>query len=137
MFNPATSGMASMQATRTHLIQRGMSEELVDKLARRYIQKIESSADVKIFSLMDLFNTSSGDNSSALSALIALPTLSSAGLHLSYQTWAEYEQSLTDARVMSALRFATQKPFPNQSMFARHNPVRPQMRQYGTRGFST
>jgi hypothetical protein len=114
-----------------------MSEELVDKLARRYIQKIESSAEVKIFSLMDLFNTSSGDNSSALSALIALPTLSSAGLHLSYQTWAEYEQSLTDARVMSALRFATQKPFPKQSMFARHNPVRPQMRQYGTRGFST
>ena len=139
VFNPATSGLPTMKATRTHLIQKGMSEELVDKLARRYIQKIESSADVKIFSLMDLFNTAQPDNSAALSALIALPTLSSPSLHLSYQTWQEYTQSLVDSRVYSALRFATKQPFPVQSMFATHNPVRPHMRNFGgsTRGFST
>jgi hypothetical protein len=58
VFNPANTGLPTMKATRTYLIQKGMAEELVDKLARRYIQKIESSADVKIFSLMDLFNSS-------------------------------------------------------------------------------
>lgn len=58
VFNPANTGLPTMKATRTYLIQKGMTEELVDKLARRYIQKIESSADVKIFSLMDLFNSS-------------------------------------------------------------------------------
>ena len=66
VFNPANTGLPTMKATRTYLIQKGMTEELVDKLARRYIQKIESSADVKIFSLMDLFNSSQPENSAAL-----------------------------------------------------------------------
>lgn len=92
-----------MQATRTYLIQRGMSEELVDKLARRYIQKVESSANVKIFSLMDLFDS----NNNALTALLAIPTMSHSGLHLSYQTWSEYTEGLVDMRVQSAVRFAT------------------------------
>lgn len=95
VFNPSVSGIGSMQATRTYLIQRGMSEELVDKLARRYIQKVESSANVKIFSLMDLFDS----KNEALTALLALPTMSHSGLHLSYQTWSEYTQGLVDMRV--------------------------------------
>ena len=72
VFNPSISGIGNMQATRSYLIQRGMTEQLVDKLARRYIQKVEASANVKIFSLMDLFDS----KSDALSALISLPSLS-------------------------------------------------------------
>jgi hypothetical protein len=95
---------------------------------------VEASADVKIFSLMDLFDS----KSEALSALISLPSLSHSGLHLSYQTWSEYMQGLIDGRVKSAVSFATQQKFPVTSMFSRHNPVRPQMRAFGSRrGFST
>lgn len=76
VFNPTFSGIGSMSATRTHLIQRGMSEELADKLALRYIQKVESATNVKIFSLMELFNSSvSHDAAQALSALIQIPSL--------------------------------------------------------------
>jgi hypothetical protein len=108
VFNPILTGIASMSATRTHLITRGMTEELADKLALRYIQKVESAPDVKIFSLMDLFNSSANhEAASALTALIQLPSLAHLGLNLSYQTWDEYRQAVSDSRVRSAVRFAT------------------------------
>lgn len=52
------TGIASMQDTRTFLIQKGMSEELADSLAKRYLNRLETSNAVSIVSLMDLFNSS-------------------------------------------------------------------------------
>lgn len=44
---------------------------------------------------MDLFDS----KNEALTALLALPSMSHPGLHLSYQTWSEYTQGLVDMRV--------------------------------------
>lgn len=59
VYNPVNTGIASMQDTRTFLIQKGMSEELADNLAKRYLNQLETSKSVQIVSVMDLFNSSS------------------------------------------------------------------------------
>ena len=41
--------------TRNYLLKKGMSEELVDILAKKYIAKLETNG--KVFSVVDLFNT--------------------------------------------------------------------------------
>lgn len=46
VYNPVNTGIASMSATRTFLIQKGMSEELADSLAKRYLNRLETSKTV-------------------------------------------------------------------------------------------
>jgi len=71
VYNPVNTGIASMSATRTFLIQKGMSEELADSLAKRYLNRLETSKSVSIVSLMDLFTSSTSQASAeALSALL-------------------------------------------------------------------
>jgi len=58
VYNPVYTGIASMSETRTFLIQKGMTEELADTLAKRYLNRLENSQTVSIVSIMDLFNSS-------------------------------------------------------------------------------
>ncbi len=87
-----------MQATRTYLIQKGMSEQLADSLAKRYLNRLETSKSVSIVSLMDLFNSSKSQ--AAADALTALLRANlSTDVSLNYQTWSDYQQSLIDKRL--------------------------------------
>lgn len=89
VYNPVNTGIASMSATRTFLIQKGMSEELADSLAKRYLNRLETSNSVSIVSLMDLFNSSTSQASAeALSAILRANLATD--VYLNYQTWGEY-----------------------------------------------
>jgi hypothetical protein len=96
VYNPLISGISSMHATRTFLISKGMTNELADNLARRYINKLESSG--QIFSIMDFFNTAS--NATALNTLIKS---NMSDVNFAYQTWDEYKQGLADKSVYGSL----------------------------------
>ena len=50
------SGIGSLLETRTYLLSKGLNEEIVDSLAKRYLAKLEINS--KIFSVIDLFTTS-------------------------------------------------------------------------------
>ncbi len=58
-----------MHGTRSFLIKKGMTSELADNLAKRYINKLESAANGHICSIMDLFS-SAKNNSESLNALL-------------------------------------------------------------------
>jgi hypothetical protein len=68
LYNPHYSGIASMQATRTYLIKRGMTKDLADILAKRYINRLETSGG-SIHSVMDFFSSTTS-NASALNELL-------------------------------------------------------------------
>ncbi len=75
-----------------------MSEELADALAKRYLNKLETSKSITIVSLMDLFNSSTSHASAeALTALLRANL--STEVFLNYQTFRDYEQSLVDKRI--------------------------------------
>lgn len=57
-----------MAETRRYLIQKGMTAELADTLAKRYINRLESSKG-HICSIMDLFD-SRKDQSKSLNTLM-------------------------------------------------------------------
>ena len=95
VYNPVNTGIASMEDTRTFLIQKGMSAELADSLAKRYLNRIENSEATKIISLMDLFNSSQSQSAGeALTDLLRANLASDA--FLNYQTWSDYQSSLVD-----------------------------------------
>lgn len=77
VYNPQVSGHGSMAETRAFLLQRGMNAELADLLARRYINKLESSS--KIYTVMDFFD--SHKDASANNDLQAAPL---SQVHFSY-----------------------------------------------------
>ena len=85
LYSPLLTGLGSMSNARFFLIQRGMTAELADSLALRYIQHLERSKE--IHSIMDFFDCArSGD---ALNALQRSPL---SDVHLNYQTWTDYQQ---------------------------------------------
>ena len=89
-----------MLATRSYLISKGMSEDFADKLAKKYITKLEQTST--IFSVMDLFQSSVSETSAGhLTALLRAPTVT-----LNYQTWSEYQEQLSDRRVQSIVQSA-------------------------------
>lgn len=112
-----------------------MTPDLADSLAKRYINKLESS-NGHICSIMDFFNSS--QNSESLNTLLKANLND---VHLAYQTWEDYLQGLAHKQVAGVLQRAN---FDKQS-FKRPTaqPVRPNMyRQFsnkigGVRGFST
>ncbi len=55
VYNVKYSGIGSLAETRRYLIKKGMTAEFADNLAKRYLNRLESSSQV--FSIMDLFNT--------------------------------------------------------------------------------
>lgn len=127
VYNPLISGFGTMQAARTHLIKKGMTSELADTLAKRYIAKLEQEGS-QIYSVMDFFNSAA--SSDALNTLIKSPLSS---VHFSYQTWGDYTQGIADKQVQSALQSSF---FGQPGMNLRRSnlqPVRPQ----AYRGFST
>lgn len=79
LYNPLNSGLPSMQETRRHLIQRGMTEELADTIAKRYITRCEQGGHV--CSIMDLFNSSS-NASASINALMKTESLKD--IHFAY-----------------------------------------------------
>jgi hypothetical protein len=89
VYNPLNSGFSNLQETRSHLIQKGMSAQLADALAKRYLNLLETQ---RIYSVMDFFNSSSS-NSLALNNLLKADMSS---VHFSYITWSEYLQGIAD-----------------------------------------
>ena len=108
-----------------------MSEELADSLAKRYLNRLETSKSVSIVSLMDFFNSSkSQDAADALTAILRANLATD--VYLNYQTWADYQQKLVDKRIQSALQQASGLRLGFGT--ARHQPVRPTISK---RGFMT
>lgn len=93
VYNPLVSGFGTMQAARAHLIKKGMTAELADKLAQRYISKLEQEGS-QVYSLMDFFNGKA--SADAINALLKNPLTQ---VHFSYQTWADYKQGVADKNV--------------------------------------
>ena len=85
VFNPLKSGNASLHATRTHLIKKGMTTEMADSLAKRYIFKLEQSDKSHVCSIMDFF-----DSHKSAAALNTLLKAKMSDVHFSYQTWDQY-----------------------------------------------
>lgn len=146
IYNPLNSGFGSLHATRTHLIQRGMTSDLADSLAKRYLNRLEQSSTTHIVSLMDLFNSST--SATALNALLKANL--STDVHFAYQTWDEYLQTLAEKQVYSALQRGANTTTRTTTAAQRIGggaPVRPAMVQMAqmrgiytsgvTRGFST
>lgn len=139
VYNPVKTGITSMSATRTFLIQKGMSEELADSLAKRYLNRLETSKSVSIVSLMDLFNSSTSQASAeALSALLKANLATE--VCLNYQTWGDYQQTVQDKLVRSLLQqhFVNTLPLSGPTF----QPVRPLSQRgfftsLGRRGFSS
>lgn len=117
-----------------------MSEELADSLAKRYLNRLETSKSVSIVSLMDFFNSSkSQDAADALTAILRANLATD--VYLNYQTWGDYQQRLVDKRIQSALQQTSGLKLGFGSV--RHQPVRPNLPQRGfmtttqKRGFSS
>lgn len=120
LYNPLNSGFSKLHETRTHLIRQGMTAELADNLARRYINRLESSGG-HICSIMDFFNSTS-TNATSLNALLnAAPK----NIHFAYQSWEGYLQGLAEKEVINKL----QATMPNYKgldfQFQRVRPVHP------------
>lgn len=98
IYSPFNSGLPNMIDTRRYLIQKGMTGELADTLAKRYINKLESKGS-HICSIMDLFD-SCKDESKSLNALLNNRIQD---VHLNYQTWNEYLQSVATSQVKDAM----------------------------------
>ena len=139
VYNPVNTGIASMSATRTFLIQKGMSEELADSLAKRYLNRLETSKSVSIVSLMDLFTSSTSQASAeALSALLRANLATD--VYLNYQTWGDYQQTVQDKLVHSLLQQHSVHTLPLSG--PTFQPVRPLSQRgfltsLGRRGFSS
>jgi hypothetical protein len=88
-----------MQATRTFLIQKGMTSELADTLAKRYLNLLEES---QIFSILDLFSSSTSHSGGLALSALQLSNLST-DVTLNYQTWSDYSQTLFDKAISSAV----------------------------------
>ena len=50
VYNAVNTGIASISVTCTFLILKGVSEELADSLAKRYLNRLETSKSVSIVS---------------------------------------------------------------------------------------
>jgi hypothetical protein len=139
VYNPVNTGIASMSATRTFLIQKGMSEELADSLAKRYLNRLETSKSVSIVSLMDLFTSSTSQASAeALSALLRANLATE--VYLNYQTWGDYQQTVQDKLVRSLFQQHSVHTLPLSG--PTFQPVRPLSQRgfftsLGRRGFSS
>jgi len=87
VFSPKFSGIYSMADNRKYLIERGMTSEFADSLAKRYINRLESAKSAHICSIMDLFD-SKKDQSRSLNAIIKAQSLED--VHFNYLTWGDY-----------------------------------------------
>ena len=94
LYNPMHSGFTSLHATRTHLIKNGMTDDLADNLAKRYINRLESAANGHICSIMDFFNSKASAES-----LNTLLKSSMSDVHFAYQTWEGFRQGLANKHV--------------------------------------
>lgn len=83
LYNPLNSGFGQLHQARSHLLQRGMTPQLADHLAKRYIAKLES---LQVFPLMELFDSSKSP--AALTALVQAGSLSE--VHLAYESWDQF-----------------------------------------------
>ena len=123
VYNPLVSGFANMAETRAFLIKRGgMTSQLADNLAKRYINKVEQEGTV--FSVMDLFN---GDAKS-LDLLVRSPI---GQVQFGYQTWNEYTQEVSHRQHEGVLH--QRGVASGLSGYRSAQPVRPNAQ----RGFST
>ena len=66
VFNPLVTGFTSMAEARAHLIKRGMTAELADTLARKYINN-----QTQVYTVMDFFE--GAKDSTAINALQKTP----------------------------------------------------------------
>lgn len=61
LYNPAVTGIFDMVSNRRHLMEKGMTADFADLLAKRYITKAEVCKELNgnahVCSIMDLFNT--------------------------------------------------------------------------------
>ncbi|CDW78620.1 UNKNOWN [Stylonychia lemnae] len=139
LYNPLKTGISNMIDNRAYLIKNGMSQQLADLLAKRYLNSLEISLrngdGSHICTLMDLFD-SRLDQSQSLNSLMKT---SLNDVVMNYQTWQEYASKIQQKKIQSYLNQQQEARSSQQTASQFNNlsaaPIRPM--RLSARGFSS